>query len=165
MSTPSTQPASAAPGAPSPEQAHRSSGSAKRQIRNYLLDARFQLKFTAYIVAIALCVATILGAFLWSASKTAMEEAEAAAVMSKETSNATLSNTVMEHLNDPAYEAQIKAQSDEIDAKYEAKKNEIVKKQQVIWFTLVGCMAGFVLFIGTATIITTHHIVGPLFRI
>ena len=29
----------------------------------------------------------------------------------------------------------------------------------------MGCLAGFVLFIGLATIVTTHHIVGPLFRI
>ena len=47
----------------------------KRYLRNYLLDARFQLKFTFYIVAIALCVACILVGFLWSTSKRLLEEA------------------------------------------------------------------------------------------
>lgn len=184
MSTPSPSPAppASAPTSPPPVQvqAQRTGGAnAKRHLRNYLLDARFQLKFTAYIVAIALCVATILGGFLWTTSKRLLGEAEVAvasrqkaAEMSKELSNATLSNMVMEHLDDPAFEAQTKEQSEKIEQDFVreteaivAQRAELVRKQQNIWYALVACMAGFVLFIGTATIVTTHHIVGPLFRI
>lgn len=180
MSNPSTTPAPATPTSTAPEQAPRTgSPNAKRHLRNYLLDARFQLKFTAYIVAIALCVATILGGFLWSTSKRLLEEAEVAvasrqkaAEMSKELSNSTLSNLVMEHLDDPAFEAQTKEQSEKIERDFEKEKDAIVaqraalvRQQKNVWFVLVACMAGFVLFIGTATIMTTHRIVGPLFRI
>jgi len=172
--TPTTGPNALVPGSP------RGSGAnAKRHLRNYLLDARFQLKFTAYIVMIALCVATILGGFLWTTSKRLMEEAEVAvdarqqaAETSKELSNATLSNMAMEHLNDPAFAAQFQEESTKFDKQYEAvaaeiarQKAELGHKQQNIWFALIGCMAGFVLFIGIATIVTTHHIVGPIFRI
>jgi len=181
MSTPSTSPTATTAEAPAPSsQSSRSSGiNAKRHLRNYLLDARFQLKFTAYIVAIALCVATILGGFLWTTSKRMIEEAEVAvdarqkaAETSKELSNATLSNMAMEHLNDPAFAAQFDEESKKYEREYEtavleikAQKSELLRRQQYIWFALVGCMAGFVIFIGIATIVTTHHIVGPLFRI
>lgn len=181
MSTPPSPPATptSGPTAPVPGSPRGSGANAKRHLRNYLLDARFQLKFTAYIVMIALCVATILGGFLWTTSKRLMEEAEVAvdarqqaAETSKELSNATLSNMAMEHLNDPAFAAQFQEESTKFDKQYEAvaaeiakQKADLVHKQQNIWFALVGCMAGFVLFIGIATIVTTHHIVGPLFRI
>src|SRR5262245_30600686 len=175
MSTPSTSPP--APAADSPMRGQ--SGSAKRHWRNYLLDARFQLKFTSYIVAIALCVACILGGFLWTTSKRLLEEAEVAvdarqkaAETSKELSNATLSNMAMEHLNDPAFAAQFDEESKKYEQEYEqaaaeirAQKIELFRRQQYIWLALVGCMAGFVIFIGIATIVATHHIVGPLFRI
>lgn len=151
----------------------------KRLLRNYLLDARFQLKFTLYIVGIALCVATILGGFLWTTSKRLLNEAEVAvlsrqkaAETSKELSNSTLSNKLMENMNDPAFEAQLREESAAIDARYEAEKNaimaqqaELVRNQRSVWLTLVGCLVGFVLFIAMATIVTTHRIVGPLFRI
>lgn len=179
MSTPSASPPPA-PLAAAPAPAARGSGfNAKRHLRNYLLDARFQLKFTAYIVAIALCVATILGGFLWTTSKRLMEEAEVAvdarqkaAETSKELSNATLSNMAMEHMNDPAFSAQFDEESKKYEVEYEqaaaeikAQKGELLRRQQYIWFALVGCLVGFVIFIGLATIVATHHIVGPLFRI
>jgi len=180
MATTPTTPVPATPTPTAPGQVQRPGGpSAKRHLRNYLLDARFQLKFTAYIVAIALCVATILGGFLWTTSKRLLEEVEVAvasrqkaAEMSKELSNATLSNLVMEHLDDPAFEAQTKEQSEKIERDFEKEKDAIVaqraalvRQQRNIWYVLVACMVGFVLFIGLATIVTTHRIVGPLFRI
>jgi hypothetical protein len=151
----------------------------KRHLRNYLLDARFQLKFTLYIVAIALLVASFLGYFLWTTSKSLLHEAEVAvlsrqkaAETSKELSNATLSNKLMESLNDPAFEAQLKEEAAAIDARYEAEKNaivaqqaDLVRKQRTVWLALVGGLVGFVLIIAAATIVTTHRIVGPLFRI
>jgi flagellar basal body-associated protein FliL len=151
----------------------------KRRLRNYLLDARFQLKFTLYIVAIALVIASVLGSFLWTTSKRLLDEAEVAvqsrqqaAETSKELSNATLSNKLMEHLDDPAFEARLREESAAIDARYEAEKNaimaqreQLVRQQRSVWMALVGCLVGFVLFIAAATIITTHRIVGPLYRI
>ena len=179
MPNPPTMPPATPAAAPTTPTVRGVGPNAKRHLRNYLLDARFQLKFTAYIVAIALCVASILGGFLWTTSKRLMEEAEVAvgarekaAETSKELSNATLSNMAMEHLNDPAFAAQFDEESKKFDEQYNqaaaeirSQKQELQRNQQNIWLALVGCMAGFVIFIGTATIITTHHIVGPLFRI
>lgn len=152
---------------------------AKRRLRNYLLDARFQLKFTGYILLIAITIAAVLGVFLWRNSRELMREAEVAvearstaAETSKELSNATLANELMEKFDDPVFAEQLKQKSAQIDAQYEAEKNaivqqraELVKKQRVIWLILVGCLAAFVVFIALASIVTTHKIVGPLFRI
>jgi methyl-accepting chemotaxis protein len=173
-----TTPATPAP-APVPATPQAIAANRKRHMRNFLLDARFQLKFTSYIVAITMCSTIILGAFLWTTSKKLIDEAEVAVdsrrravEISKELSNATLSNKVAEHLNDPGFEAQLKEESDKIEASFksemeaiEQQRAELVRRQQVVWLTLIGCMAAFVLFIGFATIVTTHRIVGPVFRI
>lgn len=40
----------------------------KRSARNYLLDKHFQLKYTGFLVAIAIVLSSVLGALLWKAS-------------------------------------------------------------------------------------------------
>lgn len=44
-------------------------GAPKRQLRNYLLDRRFQLKYTSMVVGVTLVVASILGALAYRESK------------------------------------------------------------------------------------------------
>jgi nitrogen fixation/metabolism regulation signal transduction histidine kinase len=152
---------------------------AKRRLRNYLLDARFQLKLTGYIIAIALAVSFTIGLFLWGTSRKLMREAELAvearsraAETSKDLSNATLSNELLARFDDPAFEQQLREKAAAIDAEYEverqailAQRAELVRRQRLVWLTLVGCLAAFVLFIAMATIVVTHRVVGPLFRI
>ncbi|HTJ83163.1 MAG TPA: HAMP domain-containing protein [Polyangiaceae bacterium] len=41
----------------------------KRSAKNYLLDPHFQLKYTAFLVAIALVLSAVLGTLLWTASQ------------------------------------------------------------------------------------------------
>src|SRR5580658_3242280 len=80
----------------------------KRYLRNYLLDARFQLKFTAYAVGATLIVVALLGVFLWVTSQRLFRETESAvdarskaAETSKDLGNAALGNTLLAHMNDP----------------------------------------------------------------
>ena len=44
-------------------------GAPKRKLRNYLLDKRFQLKYTGMVVGVTLVVASILGALAYRESK------------------------------------------------------------------------------------------------
>lgn len=44
-------------------------GTPKRKLRNYLLDRRFQLKYTSMVVGVTLIVASILGALAYHESK------------------------------------------------------------------------------------------------
>ena len=44
-------------------------GAPKRKLRNYLLDRRFQLKYTSMVVAVTMVVASILGTLAYQESK------------------------------------------------------------------------------------------------
>ena len=86
----------------------------KRYLRNYLLDARFQLKFTGYAVGATLIVVALLGVFLWVTSQQLFKETESAvdarskaADTSKDLGNAVLANNLLAHFNDPAFEKQL----------------------------------------------------------
>ena len=49
-------------------------GRHRRQMKNYLLDRRFQLKYAGYFVAIALVLSGALGGILWSTAKQLLAE-------------------------------------------------------------------------------------------
>ncbi len=150
----------------------------KRHVRNYLLDARFQLKFTFYMVGVTVVVSGLLGIFLWRTTQTLFAETEVAvearsraAETSKELGHATLNNELMARFNDPKFAEQLAGKSKTIDDQYEAERTaivaqrqDLVRRQQVTFLALLGGMLGFVVFIGLATIVTTHKIVGPLYR-
>lgn len=153
--------------------------SRQRKWRNYLLDWQFQLRFAAYSLLMALCAAAILGVFLWSASKdlmslagAAVEARSGAADQSRELGNATLSNKLLDKMNDPAFEAQLKRESQEIDHRYDVEKAAIIdqrerleRSQRLTWWMLVGSLLAFVAVMTILSIITTHRIAGPAFRI
>ncbi len=151
----------------------------KRKVRNFLIDARFQLKFASYIVLLTLLVAGLLGVFLWNTTSMLFDETAVAvdarsraAETSKELGNATLSNELMAHLKDPSFEAQLRAKSAEIDQTYAAERNSIVatraalvRRQEHTLIALIGGFLAFIIVIALGTIVTTHKIVGPLYRL
>ncbi|MRI90467.1 HAMP domain-containing protein [Aggregicoccus sp. 17bor-14] len=154
-------------------------GAVNRRLRNYLLEPRFQLKFTSYIVLSSLVLSVLLGAFLVHTTRVLMQETESAvearsraAEASRSVSTATLNNELLARMDDPAFEAQLKAKSQAIDAAYEAERSaivqqraELVHRQRLTWVVLAGCLLGFIVFVALATIVATHRIVGPLMRI
>ncbi|MFW5740656.1 MAG: hypothetical protein ACOC1F_09860, partial [Myxococcota bacterium] len=50
----------------------------KRSARNYLLDPRFQLKYTGLLVLIAILLSGVLGAQLWITSQAVIEQSQQA---------------------------------------------------------------------------------------
>ncbi|MBU8896005.1 signal protein [Corallococcus sp. H22C18031201] len=151
----------------------------RRRWRNFLLDASFQLKLTAYIVGVSLVLAALLGVFLVRAANslmretsTAVEARSRAAEVSRELSGATLSNELLTHMADPSFEAKFREQARLIDASYEAERSAIVAQraelehhQQMTWWVLGGCLVGFIAVVALGTIVVTHRVAGPLFRI
>lgn len=154
-------------------------GRADRKVKNFLLDARFQLKFAGYIVVLTLIVAGMLGAFLGYTTTTLFTQAQVAvdaqsqaAETSKELGTCTLNNDLAKNMDNPDFMAQLQQKSEEIDKKYETdrlriveKRTELITQQKVTLLALVGGLLMFVAFIGLASIVTTHRIVGPLFRV
>jgi HAMP domain-containing protein len=154
-------------------------GPVNRRWRNYLLEPRFQLKFTSYIVLSSLVLAVLLGAFLVHTTRVLMRETESAvearsraAEASRSLSTATLNNELLARMEDPAFETQLKAKSQAIDAAFEAERTaivaqraELVHRQRLTWVVLAACLLGFIVLVAMATIVATHRIVGPLMRI
>ncbi len=154
-------------------------GAYKRQARNFLLDARFQLKFASYIVGITLVLAAVLGVILYrttnhlfAQAQSAVDARSQAAESSRELGIATLNNDLARNLDNPEFTKQLQERSDAIDKAFEVEKAlvietkaQLVKQQEMTLIGLIVLLVGFILIVGLGTIVTTHRIVGPLFRV
>lgn len=151
----------------------------KRQLRNYLLDAPLQLRFTSVLLLGTLLGAGLLGLFLARAlnrlgdqAERAVEARAAAAQASHELHNAALSKTLLERFGDPQFTAQMERQSKAIDAAYVAEQAQVAEQRlevqreqrRIGWLVLlsVGVFSLGVLALG---IVLTHRIAGPVFRV
>jgi nitrogen fixation/metabolism regulation signal transduction histidine kinase len=151
----------------------------KRRLRNFLLDAPLQLKFAGYVVSATLIVAALLGTVLWRSSQALFDEMELAvearsqaANTSKELGHAVLSSKLLGRFEDPVFAQQLAAESRVIDERFEQEKTEILAqrshlatRQRLTLITLLVALAAFVLLVGLSTIVATHRVVGPLFRL
>lgn len=151
----------------------------KRQLRNYLLDAPLQLRFTSVLLLGTLLGAGLLGLFLARAlnrlgdqAERAVEARAAAAQASHELHNAALSKTLLERFGDPQFTAQMERQSKAIDAAFVAEQTQVAEQRlevqreqrRIGWLVLlsVGVFSLGVLALG---IVLTHRIAGPVFRV
>ncbi|HEX8699477.1 MAG TPA: signal protein [Myxococcaceae bacterium] len=151
----------------------------KRKWRNFLLEPRFQLKFTVYTVAVSMVLAGLLGVFLFRNTQALLNEASAAvearsnaAEASRELSNATLSNELINRMGDAVFVSQLQAASREIDARFEAERaavvaqrSELVRRQRLMWVVLGGTLLGLLVLMALVSIVLTHRVAGPLMRI
>jgi methyl-accepting chemotaxis protein len=111
-------------------------GPPKRKLRNYLLDSRFQLKYTGMVVAITVVVASVLGYFAYDYSR-------------GQTDMMTIQMAMQDDL-DPAAEAEITAFAQEQDRK-------------VLGFIVAGIVL-LALTLGLTGIVITHKLVGPAYK-
>jgi len=111
-------------------------GPPKRKLRNYLLDSRFQLKYTGMVVAITVVVAGVLGYFAYDYSR-------------GQTEMMTIQMAMQEDL-DPAAEAEITAFAEEQDRK-------------VLGFIIAGIVL-LAITLGLTGIVITHKLVGPAYK-
>lgn len=112
-------------------------GAPKRQLRNYLLDRRFQLKYTSMVVGVTLTVASLLGAIAYRESKGQTE----------------------------ALQIQLAVQPD-LDPQVAAHLDAFGKQRdrQMLAGILAG-IALLTLALGLTGIVITHKIIGPAYRI
>jgi len=151
----------------------------KRRLRNFLLDARFQLKFASYIVGITMVLSAFLGIFLYKNAlnlftqvDAAVEARSKAVETSKALSQATLNNDIARNMDNPDFTKEMTERSEKIDREYEQERNNVIqarkdlfKQQQATAVGLAGTLFAFILVVGLGAIVATHRIVGPLFRV
>jgi methyl-accepting chemotaxis protein len=128
------------------------SGRHQRSIRNYLLDAPFQLKYTGYLVGVALLISIVLGVFLWRTSNKVVDE------------SAKVSDVVkMSIKSDPIYGDNPELMKSFTDSASDSD-NRVAKQQKAMLGSVVGGLSLLVVLIGLLGIFITHKVAGPIYK-
>ncbi len=164
----------------------------KRSVRNYLLDAHFQLKYTSYIVGLTIMVSAALGGLLYRETSRSVSLGDAAVEIGANANKAGAEavaqskalSTVIEgfaetnYKDDPAMLASMKeadaAKQGEIDArarsledgekKLKEQRSALAHQRNVFLAILTGALSLLVLLVGLASIVVTHKVAGPIFK-
>jgi hypothetical protein len=112
---------------------------APRKLRNYLLDPKFQLKYTSMVVGVALAVGGVLG---YEAYKYSTGQTELLNIQKMESRGADV---------DAPFLRDLEAYSRAAD-------------RQVLT-AIIGGVAALALALGVTGIVVTHRLVGPAFRL
>ncbi len=153
-------------------------GSYKRSVRNYLLDSRFQLKYTGYIVGVALVISAVMGSVVYSTTRSmvresqkVVEEAQKVSEESKKVSEVSRMNIKDLAGESPELLAEFNKEADEHDAAIAAQQRAIadqqgmlIHRQTVLIYSLVGGLALMVALIGLLGIYFTHKVAGPIYK-
>ncbi len=169
-------------------------GRHQRKLRNYLLDSHFQLKYTGYLVAIAVVLSLALGVILWRTSKAVIAQSEEAVAQgeqvvalgrevvseSQKVSAVVQMNIVKDetYADDPALletfktdaqkqDERLKRQQDQLVGQAAALKQQsanLAQRQTTMITTLTAVLIVLVFGIGLAGIVVTHKVAGPIFK-
>ena len=171
-----------------------SPGRGQRRLRNYLLDPHFQLKYSGYLVGIALLVSIGLGVVLWRTSQAvidqsrhAVKQGEQVVARGRELVDESRKVSLVVQMNivkDPVYSENpalleaFKADTDRQDQRFvmqqkslEAQARDlksqsvsIEKQQRTMLITMCVALALLVVLIGLAGIVVTHRVAGPIHK-
>jgi nitrogen fixation/metabolism regulation signal transduction histidine kinase len=165
-----------------------------RRLRNYLLDARFQLKYSAYLAGIALLLSVSLGLLLWRTSNAVLAQSHQTVAQGEQVvsrgrdvlkESQKVSEVVkMSIVKDPAYSDNpdlLEAFRDDSAKQTEAlnqqqrtleqqaaalkqRSSEIAHQQSAMLWTLTSALSLLVVLIALAGIVVTHKVAGPIYK-
>ncbi|HEY8091665.1 MAG TPA: hypothetical protein VIF09_27555 [Polyangiaceae bacterium] len=153
-------------------------GAHKRSMRNYLLDSRFQLKYTGYIVFVAVVISGVMGAVLYTTtramgqeSQKVVEQSQKATEESKKVSEVSRMNITNFASDNPELLAEFNKEAAEEDKKFADQQaaiadnqRQLLHNQDVVIESLVGGLALMVVMIGLLGIYFTHKVAGPIYK-
>ena len=169
-------------------------GPHQRSLRNYLLDSHFQLKYTGYLLGIAILLSGALGALLWSVSREVIAQSLETVKQGQETVSRgqdvvreSQKVSAVVHMNivkDPVYGAnpelaavfnesareQDERLADqqrklEADAAALSKRSvDLDHQQRMMFVVLFGVLSLLVVGIGLTGIVVTHKVAGPIYK-
>jgi len=169
-------------------------GRHQRKLRNYVLDAHFQLKYAGYLVAIAFVLSVSLGFILWRTSDAVIAESrESVSVGGQvvergrqvvEESKKVNAVVQMNIVRDPAYgdnpallaafQADAKDNDDRLNAQQQGLEDQsqrlkeqsakLETQQRTIGMALLVILALLVVGVGLAGIVVTHRVAGPIYK-
>ncbi len=138
----------------------------KRSVKNYLIDSRFQLKYTAMIIGVALVISAVMGTFLYRTSQDVVHESQLVVEESRKVSEVVKMNIAKDpvYSADPELAAAFAAGSTDSDKKIEEQQRRVIKQQDTMLYALVGGLAAMVVLIGMLGIYFTHKVAGPIYK-
>jgi nitrogen fixation/metabolism regulation signal transduction histidine kinase len=178
----------------SPQDTRHAKPHYQRKIRNYLLDSRFQLKYTGFLVATAVLLSVALGALLWSSSREVIAQSQETVKQGQETvergqevvrESQKVSTVVhMNIVKDPVYgsnpelaavfnesareqDQRLEAQQQKLETEAQALKRrsqDLTRQQTEMFVILISVLSLLVAGIGVAGIIVTHRVAGPVHK-
>ena len=141
-------------------------GRHNRSIKNYLLDARFQLKYTGFLVGVALLISAILGTFLYTTSGEVVAQSQKVVDESKKVSEVVRMNMKDDPIykDNPELASAFNQESGAVEQKIIEQQRSLIKQQQTMVWGLVGGLSVMVILLGMVGIYFTHKVVGPLYK-
>ncbi|MBX3229306.1 MAG: hypothetical protein KIT84_18205 [Labilithrix sp.] len=148
----------------------------KRSIKNYLLDARFQLKWTGRIIFVALFISALMGFLLFRTSDKLTEQSQQVIaqgekqIAESETSAKIVAMQMAEkYADEPALAKNFKDEEDKRMAALQQQRDDLkaqalktAEQQTTMKVTLVAGLLLLVVLIGILGIFFTHKVVGPI---
>jgi len=150
----------------------------KRSVKNYLIDSRFQLKYTGFIVGIAVVISALLGAVVLyttgevvGESRKVNEESQKVVEESQKVSVVVKMSIKDNYADDPELAKTFAQASNEADDKIKAQQNalnreqeQLLKRQSTMLYVLVSSLVVMVMLIGMLGIYFTHKVAGPIYK-
>ncbi len=152
------------PAAPAAAPAPAKTGRYQRSWKNYLLDARFQLKYTAMIVGVSLFISALLGTFLYSTNTKLVQQSQQVVDESKKVSDVVKMNIKDSYGDNPELAQAFNSASSDQDNRILAQQQALVTQQRTMLWALVGGLTVMVAMIGLLGIYFTHKVVGPIYK-
>jgi methyl-accepting chemotaxis protein len=139
-------------------------GAHKRSVRNYLLDSRFQLKYSGFLVIVAIAISGVMGAVLYETTRAVVGESSALVEESKKVSEVSRMNIRDLASDSPELLTEFNREADAHDKALSEQQDRLLHGQQVMIESLVGGLALMVVLIGLLGIYFTHKVAGPVFK-
>jgi nitrogen fixation/metabolism regulation signal transduction histidine kinase len=164
----------------------------QRHVRNYLINPRFQLKYTGFLVALTVAFSLALGGALWRTGSEALALSRTAVDKAMETVQrgqdlvrenqkvSTMARMTIDRLyaDQPelgrAFAAEDEKRSGDLRAEQTRLENEALRlraeaegleqKQRSLMALLVVALVALVLFVGAVGVVITHKVAGPIFK-
>jgi nitrogen fixation/metabolism regulation signal transduction histidine kinase len=153
-------------------------GAYKRNVRNYLLDSRFQLKYTSYLVLVAVAISGVMGSVLYTTTRSMVEESAKVVEQSQKVSEESKKVSEVSRMNikdlasdSPELLAEFNKEAAEHDKTIADQQRAIadnqallISRQTTVIYSLVGGLALMVMLIGLLGIYFTHKVAGPIYK-
>ncbi len=150
----------------------------KRSIKNYLLDPRFQLKWTGMIIFVAFVISAIMGVFLYRTSSEVTAESQKVIAQGDELIKESQKNSDLvkmqikkEYADAPELADTFNKSAADLDKQLEdkhkfllAQQQATIAQQKTMLMSLVAGLLLLVVLIGLLGIYFTHKVVGPIYK-